>query len=289
MKITVVIPAFNEEISIGSIVLKTKKYSDQIIVIDDGSVDKTAMIAKLAGAKIIRHHKNMGKGEALKTGFNVASQNGTEIIVTINADGQHDPDEIPNVIAPILSKEADMVIGSRYLNGNNRAGQIFLDRLTNINSRIKIADTQSGFRAFSVNALKLFHFRKNGFSIESEMLAEVARTGLKIKEVDIGVRYVVDCSTQNSLYHRVNLLVDILQEMEFRNPSNYIIVPGLIFGTIGLGMGLNYLQVFYQGGSLHFRPILMMILMTLVGLFMAFSGVILHYMSKMIERKKSDI
>ena len=284
MKITVVITAFNEEISIGSMVLKTKKYADQVIVIDDGSVEKTAMIAKLAGAKIIRHHKNMGKGEALKTGFNVASQNGTEIIVTIDAGGQYDPNEIPNVIAPILSKEADMVIGSRYLNGNNcRGGQIFLDRLTNINGGTNISDAQSGFRAFSVNALKLFHFRKNGFSIESEMLTEAAIAGLKIKEVDIGVRSDADCSTQNPLHLGVNVLVDILQNMEFRHPLNCLTIPGLILGTIGLGMGLNYLQVFYQGGSLHFRPILMMILMTLVGLFMAFSGVVLHFTSRLIE------
>lgn len=134
MSITAIIPAFNEALPIGTIVLKTKQHVDHVIVIDDGSTDGTAEVAKLAGVgvEVIKHPRNMGKGEALKTGFNRAKQNGAEVIVTIDADGQHDPDEIPKLTKHILSKEFDMVIGSRYLNGNSipryrRVGQYFLD------------------------------------------------------------------------------------------------------------------------------------------------------------------
>ncbi len=291
MEITVIIPAFNEGIPVGSMVLKTKKYTDHVIVIDDGSQDDTADIAKRAGAEVITHKKNMGKGMALKTGFGVASQNGTEIIVTIDADGQHNPDEIPKMVGPILAKEADMVIGSRYLNGNNiplyrRFGQRFLDKITNINSGINVTDTQSGFRAFSIDSLSAFKFKQNGFSIESDMLSDAVESGLKIKEVDIGVRYDVDCSTENPIKHGLKVLVDIIQDMEFRRPLYYFTVPGMVIGAIGLIMGLTFLQHFYNGGKLYFGPTLLMILLTLVGIFMAFTGILLHSMSRLIERKK---
>lgn len=291
MPITVIIPALNEEISIGSIVIKTKKYVNRVIVVDDGSTDNTAEIARIAGADVIVHSKNRGKGEALKTGFRAACKNGTKIIVTIDADGQHDPSEIPKVVEPILSKQFDMVIGSRYLNGNSiplyrRIGQKILDRATNMNSGISVTDTQSGFRAFSVKTVSVFRFRQNGFSIESDMLAEAASAGLKIDEVDIGVRYDVDCSTENPIRHGLKVLVNILQDMEFRRPLYYFTIPGMIFGTIGLSMGLIFLQDFHNGSDLRFGPTLLMILLTLVGLFFAFTGIILHSVSRLIQKNK---
>jgi glycosyltransferase involved in cell wall biosynthesis len=291
MSITAIIPAFNEEVSIGSVVLTTKKHVDRIIVIDDGSIDKTAEIAQSAGAEVIKHARNMGKGDALKTGFLAVGQNGTGVIITIDADGQHNPDEIPKMVAPILAKEADMVIGSRYLNGNNiplyrRFGQKILDRITNINSGIHVTDTQSGFRSFSTNTISAFRFKSNGFSIESEMLSDAETAGLKVKEVDIGVRYDVDCSTENPIYHGLKVLINILQDMEFRRPLYYFTVPGIIIGIIGIGMGLIFLENFYNGGRLYFGPTLLMILLTLIGTFLAFTGIILHSMSRLIDKNR---
>lgn len=290
-KTTAIVPAFDEEISIGTVVIKTKKYVDHVIVVDDGSTDDTAEVARIAGADVIRHSKNRGKGEALKTGFDEARKNGTQIIVTIDADGQHDPSEIPKVIQPILSREADMVIGSRYLNGNcipryRRVGQYFLDHVTNLNNGIKVTDTQSGFRAFTIEATHNFKFRNNGFAIESEMLSDAVDAKLKIKEVDVGVRYDVDCNTENPIYHGLKVLINILQDMEFRRPLYYFTIPGLIFGTIGLVMGLYFLQDFYRGNSLHFGPTLLMILLTLLGTFMVFTGILLHSISRLFERNK---
>lgn len=291
VEIMVIIPAFNEGISVGSMVLKTKKYTDHVIVIDDGSQDDTADIAKRAGAEVITHKKNMGKGFALKSGFGMANQNGTKVIVTIDADGQHDPDEIPKMVAPILAKEADLVIGSRYLNGNQipyyrRVGQRFLDKITNINNGLNVSDTQSGFRAFSINSLPAFKFRQTGFSIESEMLSDAVESGLKIKEVDIGVRYDVDCSTENPIKHGLKVLVNIVHDMEFRKPLYYFTFPGIIIGIIGIGMGLTFLENFFNGGRLYFGPTLLMILLTLVGTFLAFTGIILHSISRWMQRNK---
>ncbi|MCZ7357397.1 MAG: glycosyltransferase family 2 protein [Candidatus Methanoperedens sp.] len=287
------LPAFNEEVSIGSLVLHCRQHADCVIVVDDGSKDHTAEIAEMAGAKIIRHPANKGKGAALKTGFELAAQNGTKVIVILDSDGQHDPEEIPKLVAPILAGEADMVNGSRYMNGNGkntpfyrRIGQSVLDRATNLNSGLRVTDTQSGFRAFAASKAHVFNFRQNGMAIESEMLMDAANAGLKLKEVEIGVRYDVDCSTENPLGHGLKVLVRVLQDMELNRPMYYFTAPGIAFMAVGLAMGLSYIRDFYLGSSLRFGPTLLMILLTLIGSLMVFTGIILHSMSKLIREKR---
>jgi glycosyltransferase involved in cell wall biosynthesis len=242
--ITAILPALDEEVAIGSVVLNARKYAGRVIVIDDGSSDRTAEIAMLAGAEVIQHPKNMGKGAALKTGFDLASQNGAKVVVTLDSDGQHDPSEIPELAAPILSGEADMVNGSRYMNGNKkdtpfyrRIGQSVLDRATNLNSGLHITDTQSGFRAFAQHTLPLFRFKSSGLAIESEMLTDAANAGLKIKEVEIGVRYDVDGSSENPVAHGLRVLVKVLEDIELHRPLYYLTVPGIVSSVIGISMG----------------------------------------------------
>ncbi len=292
-EILAVLPAYNEEVSIGSMVLHARQHVDRVIVIDDGSSDRTAEMAKLAGAEVIRHPFNKGKGAALKTGFIEASKNGTRVIVTMDTDGQHDPEEIPKLVAPILSGEADLVNGSRYMNGNGkktpfyrRIGQTVLDKATNMNTRLNITDTQSGFRAFAAHTAPVFRFRSNGLAIESEMLIDAANALLKMKEVEIGVRYDVDCSSENPVKHGIKVLVKVLQDMELNRPLFYFTVPGIVFAVLGIGLGLSFLARFYHGGGLMFGPTLLMILLTLIGTFMTFTGIILHSMSRMIKESK---
>ena len=290
---TAILPAYNEEVSIGSVVLCTRKYADRVLVIDDGSTDRSVKIAELAGAEVIRHSANMGKGAALRTGFEAAG--GADIIVTLDTDGQHDPGEIPKLIAPILAGEADMVNGSRYISGNGketpayrRVGQKVLDRATNLGSGLSITDTQSGFRAYTGSAVSAFKFRNNGFGIESEMLTDAANAGLRIKEVEIGVRYDVDCSTEHPVSHGVGVLVKVLYDMELNKPLYYFTMPGMVMGGIGTFMGLIFLRQFYLGGSLMFGPTLLMIMLTVVGTFMAFTGIILHSMSRLINESRKN-
>ncbi len=293
MTITAILPAFNEEISIGSIVLHARQHADHVIVVDDGSVDRTAEMAQLAGAEVIQHPTNKGKGTALKTGFKAALQNGTKVIVTMDTDGQHDPEEIPKLVTPILAGEADIVNGSRYINGNGkntpfyrRIGQILLDNVTNLNCGLKITDTQSGFRAFATHTASIFRFRQNGLAIESEMLKDAAHAGLRIKEVEIGVRYDVDCSTENPVSHGLKVLVKILNDLELNRPLYYFTGPGMVLTVVGVGMGLRFIQDFYLGGNLRFEPALIMIVLTVVGSLMAFTGIILHSMSRLIHEFK---
>jgi glycosyltransferase involved in cell wall biosynthesis len=293
MSITAILPAYNEEVSIGSMVLHARQHADHVVVIDDGSEDRTYEMAKLAGAEVIRHPKNLGKGMALRTGFEHAGKNGCSVVITMDSDGQHDPDDIQKLISPILNGEADIVNGSRYMNGNEdntpfyrRIGQNILDKATNLNSGLQITDTQSGFRSFARHTLPAFRFKSNGLAIESEMLMDAANAGFRIKEVEIGVRYDVGSSSENPIKHGLKVLANVIHDMELNRPLYYFTLPGAILSIIGLAMGFSFLKKFYDGGSLYFGPTLLMILFVLIGTFMIFTGIILDTMSKLINEKK---
>jgi len=292
--VTVILPAFNEEVSIGSIVLLTQHYADHVIVVDDGSLDRTAAIARKAGAHVIVHEENKGKGAALKTGFTAASALEADVIVTMDSDGQHNPSEIPKLVSPILKGNAEMVNGSRYLNHTDkntpvyrRFGQAILDTATNMNSGLNITDSQSGFRAFAGSTKDVFRFNATGMAIESEMLADAGRSGLRIKEVEIGVRYDVDGSTMSPIKHGLGVLVMVLKDVEFNRPLYYLTVPGIILGAGGLVMGTTFLTDFNLGRGLYFGPTMLMILLILVGTFMALTGILLHSMSAVVRDAKT--
>ena len=216
-RIVAIIPAYNEEDALADVIAKTSQYVDEVIIVDDGSIDRTAEVAIEAGAKLIRHSTNLGKGEALKSGFEAIDDD--SIIVTIDGDGQHNPDEIPTIIKPIIEDGADLVNGSRYMNGPEentpayrRVGQKVLDIATNISAGIKVTDSQSGFRAFSPRTKGVFRFKDTGFGIESEMLVDAAEAGLKIVEVPITVRYDLDGSTKDPVTHGVGVLIKITMD-----------------------------------------------------------------------------
>jgi glycosyltransferase involved in cell wall biosynthesis len=287
--VTAIIPAYNEQISIGSMVLKTKQYVDRVIVVDDGSTDKTVEISKLAGAEVISHPTNMGKGVALKSGFEAVTD--SDIIVTLDGDGQHHTSDIPKLLKPIIDGEADIVNGSRYLNGKEentpiyrRVGQTVLDKATNFNARSNITDSQSGFRAFAIHTIPAFRFEQTGYGIESEMLTEASKSGLRIKEVEIGVRYDVNSSKLNPVSHGVGVLVKILQDMEFNRPLYYFTFPGLIMIIIGLLSGMLFFADYLGGGSHSLAPTILAALLTVFGTFISFTGIILHSMGRMIDK-----
>ena len=196
-------------------VLLAKKYVDEVIVIDDGSKDRTSEMAKLAGANVKRHPFNKGKGAALKSGFEAARR--ADIIITLDGDGQHDPDEIPKLLEPIMKGVSDFIIGSRYINGDRkntplyrRAGQTVLDWITNKICGLHIKDTQSGFRAFSKYAVPVFSFRQKGMTIESEMLMDASIAYLRINEVEIAVKYFEDKLTLNLILKGLKILSDLI-------------------------------------------------------------------------------
>ena len=222
MKTIVIVPAFNEQAAIGGVVKKSLQYADDVLVVDDGSSDNTSEIDRQAGASVIKHPTNFGKGVALKDAFGKVK--GYDIVVTIDGDGQHNPDEMPELIKPISEGRADFVNGSRYINGfeentpaYRRVGQRVLDIATNITAGTSVTDSQSGFRAFRGDTISCYKFRDPGFGIESEMIADAAENNLKIMEVPITVKYDVEnSSTKGPVTHGVGVLLKIIKDKIIR-------------------------------------------------------------------------
>jgi len=290
--VVVGIPCYNEEVAIGSLVLRASQYADQVVVLDDGSTDKTGEVARFAGAHVLVHDANMGKGVALRDLFQYATQSGFDIIVVIDGDGQHNPDDIPKLIEPLLRDEADVVNGSRYLSGEarntprfRRFGQVVLDKVVHLrlNGDVTITDTQSGFRAFSSKSTPFFNFNTDKLAIDSEMLMDAANAQLRIKEVDISVRYDVGRSSQHPISHGVQVLVGVLRTIEFKRPLLAFTVPGLIFVAFAAVLAYFIVQAYYIVGHVVLGPALLMLLFTVVGTFLAFTGIILHSVSALID------
>lgn len=284
-------PAYNEERSIAKMVLGCKKHVDRVVVVDDGSSDATAEIAASIGAYVVRHEFNSGYGAALQTCFKTARQMGADRMVIIDSDGQHDPEEIPQLLLP-LSRGVDLVIGSRFCNGNGKdipayrkIGMKVLDLTTRIVGGISVTDSQSGFRAYGRRAIDCICIDDNGMSAGSEILLQAKDNKLKVEEVEIHCSYDVErASTENPVSHGVKVLLNLLQDMELRRPLYYFTVPGMLLAAVGIGIGLNLLRIFYHGGQLNYGLTMLMILTTLVGSFMAFTGIILHAISKLINQ-----
>ena len=214
-KTVAVIPCYNEQKTIGSIVTEALKYVDTVIVIDDGSVDKTKDEAKQYGAMVIKHRSNLGKGRAIKTAFEYLSDLDCKAVVFLDGDGQHDPAEIPQVLAPVLHETADMVIGSRFIEGSlkipfyRRVGQTVLNYATSAGSRVWVTDSQSGFRSFSNLAVNKMKLKEKGFAVESEMQFIAAKQGLKIQEVPITTLYSKKAK-RNPFAHGFGVLLRIV-------------------------------------------------------------------------------
>ncbi len=189
--IWVVIPAYNEAGRLGEVVKQARNYASRVIVVDDGSTDGTGAVAKKAGAIVLGHIINMGKGAALKTGCDFAIGQGAKVIITLDADAQHRPGDIPKFLEKM--KGVGMVFGCRGLNENMppilRFGNRFITMLTSFLYGVSIPDTQSGFRAFTVETYKKIRWKANDYSMESEMIANVGRQKVKYAIVPIETLY----------------------------------------------------------------------------------------------------
>ena len=237
----VVIPAYNEVIAIGSVILKARQHADMVIVVDDGSADRTAEVARLAGANVITLEHNTGKAYALLLGLRKAREFNCKAVVMIDADGQHYTHDIPRVAAPVMAGEADLVIGSRFVERNGhipiyrRVGLKTLDIATNFGTKQKVTDSQSGFRALSRNALDYLDFNSEGYNVESDMIAHFIASGLVLKEVPIGVRYdVPNKHKKNPMTHGMGVLSQLVTMISYRRPLLAFGIPGVIMIVGGM-------------------------------------------------------
>ena len=283
-RVIVAMPAYNEERYIGTLVLKARKYTDEVMVIDDGSIDGTAEISGLAGAIVIKHPENKGKGVAIQRILDEVKKKIPDVLVLLDADSQHNPDEIPRLIKPVLNGY-DLVIGSREGTKKSipfyrRIGQKILLHSTRILTRNRITDSESGFRAFSRRAITELKLSQKGFAVESEMIAVAEEKGLKITEVPISAKYTKDGSTLNPVRHGLGVLTQIMGMISERKPLFFFGILGIILALAGLLAGIRTLEILQNTGVMPIGTVMLSVLFFIVGIFCIFTGIILHTLSK---------
>ena len=244
-------PMYNEEETIGTVVTKALRHVDAVICIDDGSSDSSARIAEKCGAIVVRHRVNRGYGGALKSLFIKAREMSVDALVVLDSDGQHETSDIPKLLQPILSGEADFTIGSRFIDGGGgtdmpayrRLGIKVITAASNLSSDLGIKDTQSGFRAFSRSAIERLRFDSEGMELSLEMLEDAHDKELSIKEVPTIIRYdVPKGSNFTAVSHGFTVLSWAMVSLSQKKPLLVLGIPGLGLFATGAAMGLNLAQ-----------------------------------------------
>ncbi len=258
MKITVGIPAYNEEKNIASIIVKLRDIADIIIVCNDGSSDSTSEIAKNLGAIVIDHPKNLGYGAGVNSIIKKSKELNSEILVTFDADGQHRIEDIKKVAEPIEKHDADIVIGSRFLDeakekipSYRKLGINIITKVTNSTLKEKITDSQSGFRAYSKDAISKLNISDIGMGISTEILIKASSLDLKIIEVPIIVNYDGNTSTHHPVSHGTSVLFSTIKYTSIEHPLKFYGIPSLIFFIIGLSFTSLSIQYYTEIGRIN--------------------------------------
>ena len=253
MKITVGIPAYNEEKNIAGIISRVKKYADSIIVCDDGSNDLTSEISEQLGAIVIKHSKNKGYGAAINSLFLKAKELESDVFLTFDADGQHRIEDIPVVSDPIIKNQVDVAIGSRFLDTKSeempnyrKVGIKIITKITNLSIKEKLTDSQSGFRAYSKKALQEITPSDEGMGVSTEILIKASNLELKIAEVPIKVNYDGDTSTHDPVSHGTSVILSTIKFTSIHNPLKFYGIPGIIFLIIGLIFVAWTIQIYHK-------------------------------------------
>ena len=284
------IPAFNEEQTIARVVVRTLKHVDKVLVVDDGSSDDTALIAERLGVEVISHGKNLGKGAALRTCFKWAKSVGAKTLVTLDADGQHDPDEIPKLVDPVLRGEAEVAVGSRRhsegMPAFRRFGSRLLDRATGVKVDGTIVDAQSGYRAYSRKALEQVTAAEQGMGVDSEIIIKVRDAGLRIVEVPITAKYKeLKTSTHNPVYHALDVFFSVIKFISIRHPLLFYGGFSAIMFAISIVFGIQTLDLYTRWGRVVTNVALVSIAAAIMAFLSFFTGVILFTLITVLREK----
>jgi len=256
-------PAHNEESTIAGVIVRAKKHVDRIVVCDDGSSDATAEIASGLGAVVLRHERNIGYGAALKTLFDFAQGTPADIVVTLDSDGQHDPADIPALVEPIADGSADIAIGSRFLGrgevpDHRRTGIKIINRVARAGSYDTLTDTQSGFRAYNMGAIKTATPTESGMGASTEILLKAKGGSLRIAEVPIAVRYEKDAHVDTRAVRQGgSVVLNTIKHLSIEKPHIFYGVPGAVSLLVGIYFAAWTLQQYLDFG--YMAPTLLMI------------------------------
>lgn len=291
MKIAIGLPAYNEEKTIGAIIVKLKEITNTIIVCDDGSTDLTSEIASGLGAIVVTHSKNVGYGSAIRSIFAKAHEIDVDVLITFDADGQHRIEDINLVLDPIVKDQADIVIGSRFLNQIDNVpkyrkfGIKTITSLTNVTTGSNITDAQSGFRAYNKKALTSIFPSDYGMGVSIEILVKAAKNKLRITEVPITILYEGDTSTHNPVSHGASVIFSTLKYVAIERPLTFYGIPGVILLTIGLFFVVWTLQIYSETGGIITNIALIGIGCTLIGMLALMTTTILYSMVSIVRER----
>lgn len=291
------IPAYNEASSIDRVVREVSRYADHVLVVDDGSRDETAEIARDRGATVIEHEQNRGYGAALQTIFDAARDTNATVLVVLDGDGQHDPSDIPTLVEQLETSEADIAIGSRFVDETDsdlplyrRFGIAVVNLLTNLSMgvvRSRIKDTQSGFRAYDSDAIEsLADDDRIGdqMSASTDILYHAYRHDYDVIEVGTTVDYDVEnANNRNPVLHGLNLVNNILRTIERKRPITALGIPGFTVAMVGLGFGYWTILNFVTTQTFPIGLAIVSVFATLLGIFACFTAIILHSLTTHIR------
>ena len=286
------IPAYNEESHIESLVKSSQNHVDTVIVCDDASTDNTAFMAKKAGAVVISHKTNKGYGAAIISLFNYARENNADVMVTLDGDGQHDPDQIPLLLNTITQHNVDVVIGSRFLNSNTespgyrKTGIKIITSAVNYGTDLKVSDSQSGFRVYSKNAINEIHPTENGMSVSTEILLKISNKKLSLAEIPITVSYDGDTSEHNPVSHGVSVLANTIKYVSIKHPLQFYGFPGIVLIGIGIILGGMFLDAYLNEQIIFYGSLLGSVVLFLLGSILSVTAIILFSMANLIRDNK---
>ena len=295
MKIIVGIPAFNEEKNIAPIITKLTNIADKIIVCDDGSTDLTSKISEKLGALVIKHEKNMGYGAAIRSIFLKAKDLNAEILVTFDADGQHRVQDIQNVINPIINGESEIVIGSRFLDENEKdvptyrkVGIKVITKITNATIKEKLTDSQSGFRAYSKKVINELNPSELGMGISTEILIKASSKNFRISEVPIKITYSGDTSTHNPISHGSSVILSTIKYTSIEHPLKFYGIPSLIFFIIGFSFTYAATQYYSEIGRLNTNLTIVAAGTVLIAVVLLITSILLYSLVSVVRENNSN-
>ena len=293
--IVIGIPAYNAAGSIGAVVRRAAAYADEVVVVDDGSSDETAEHAREAGATVVVHERNRGYGGALKTLFREGADRDAAHLVVIDADGQHDPADIPTLVETQRRDGSDIVIGSRYVGQRSTeiplirsAGLAVVNHLTNASlGKLRpsgfIRDTQSGYRAYSRYAIKSLAKDRsigNDMGASTDILYHAHRKHLSVSEVETTISYDVEnASSQGSVSHGVDLVRNIFWTVEYGRPLLILGLPGSIVTLLGTVASVVLFLQFFETGALVPAQMVVAILYVIGGVLLSITAVLMHVLN----------